>query len=160
MKATAYIKLLLLLPIAACDRSTKLAYEDEPEKVHTIVYLKSLCTENSVAVTRDITVKAVVTANDLYEEFFKTLVIEDSSGGITISIDRTDLADDYPVGAAVSLSCNGLRLGEYGGKIQIGSTPEPGGEYSVGRISQENLARYLRRDTDRDAIPEPRSEER
>ena len=153
MKATVCISLLLALLSAGCDRTSKLAFEGGPDQVRTIADLKARCTGSSVAVTENITLQAVVTANDLYGEFYKMLVIEDASGGISVAIDGTRLAFDYPVGAAVTLFCNGLTLGDYGGKIQLGTTPD--GDYGVGRISRADLSRYLRRDPDRDKRPRP-----
>ena len=89
MKTTACIKLLALLLLAACDRTSKLSFEGgAPGGVHTIADLKARCTANSVAVTEDITLEGVVTGNDFYGEFYKTLVVEDASGGISVLIDR------------------------------------------------------------------------
>lgn len=155
MKTTACIKLLaLLLLLAACDRTSKLSFEGgAPGGVHTIADLKARCTANSVAVTEDITLEGVVTGNDFYGEFYKTLVVEDASGGISLLIDGTRLAFDYPVGAAVTIFCNGLTLGDYGGKIQLGTAPD--GDYGVGRIPHEELGRYLRRNPDKDRRPRP-----
>lgn len=149
MKTTACIKLLALLLLTACDRTSKLSFEGgAPGGVHTIADLKARCTANSVAVTEDITLEGVVTGNDFYGEFYKTLVVEDASGGISVLIDGTRLAFDYPVGAAVTIFCNGLTLGDYGGKIQLGVAPD--GDYGVGRIPREELERYLRRNPDKD----------
>ena len=149
MKTTACIKLLALLLLAACVRTSKLSFEGgAPGGVHTIADLKARCTANSVAVTEDITLEGVVTGNDFYGEFYKTLVVEDASGGISLLIDGTRLAFDYPVGAAVTIFCNGLTLGDYGGKIQLGTTPD--GDYGVGRIPREELGRYQRRNPDKD----------
>lgn len=154
MKTTACIKLLALLLLAACDRTSKLSFEGgAPGGVHTIADLKARCTANSVAVTEDITLEGVVTGNDFYGEFYKTLVVEDASGGISLLIDGTRLAFDYPVGAAVTIFCNGLTLGDYGGKIQLGTAPD--GDYGVGRIPREELGRYLRRNPDKDRRPRP-----
>ena len=128
MKTTACIKLLALLLLAACDRTSKLSFEGgAPGGVHTIADLKARCTANSVAVTEDITLEGVVTGNDFYGEFYKTLVVEDASGGLT--------------------------LGDYGGKIQLGTAPD--GDYGVGRIPREELGRYLRRNPDKDRRPRP-----
>ena len=93
MKTTACIKLLALLLLAACDRTSKLSFEGgAPGGVHTIADLKARCTANSVAVTEDITLEGVVTGNDFYGEFYKTLVVEDASGGISIAADHPSLA--------------------------------------------------------------------
>lgn len=73
--------------------------------------------------------------------------------GTLVRIDGTRLAFDYPVGAAVTIFCNGLTLGDYGGKIQLGVAPD--GDYGVGRIPREELGRYLRRNPDKDRRPRP-----
>lgn len=52
-----------------------------------------------------------------------------------------------------TIFCNGLTLGDYGGKIQLGVAPD--GDYGVGRIPREELGRYLRRNPDKDRRPRP-----
>lgn len=161
----ATLGLLSLLALAACDRTTRIGDVPDPgdgpgpgtgtTPVKTIVDLKARCTQNSVAITEDITLTGTVTGNDHYGEFYKTLVIQDASGGIMLSVDGTGLSDEFPIGAGVELHCNGLSLGRYGGKVQAGATPEPGGAYSVGRIASADLGRYLRRDKSRDGFAEP-----
>ena len=65
MEAAACIKLLALLLLAACDRTSKLSFEGgAPGGVHTIADLKARCTANSVAVTEYITRGGVGTGND------------------------------------------------------------------------------------------------
>lgn len=97
--------------------------DDPPAGTATIDALKSRCTGEQAAVTEDITVEGVVTGNDLYGEFYKTLVVEDTSGGISIAVDATELYVDYPVGTAVTIHCNGLFLCDYGGKVMLGTRP-------------------------------------
>lgn len=146
MRQTATMLLLAAAAtLSACDRSTELRFEGEPEGISTIAALKALCTGDHAAVTGDISVKGVVTGNDLYGEFYKMLVVEDASGGIAIAIDGTELHVDFPVGAAVSVHCNGLVLCDYGGKIELGTLPSD--DYAgAGRIPRVELARYLRHD--------------
>lgn len=110
MKTTACIKLLALLLLAACDRTSKLSFEGgAPGGVHTIADLKARCTANSVAVTEDITLEGVVTGNDFYGEFYKTLVVEDASGGISVLIDGTRLASTTRSERPSQSSATGLR---------------------------------------------------
>lgn len=159
MKATACVKRLLqaarpavsaalatalALALPACDRSSKPGFGNGggQEETSTIARLKSLCTRECIPITTDITVEGVVTANDLYGEFYKTLVIQDESGGISIAVDGAELYADYPVGAAVTVYCNGLALCDYGGKVQLGTAPTD--EYGAGRIPRAELGRYLR----------------
>lgn len=147
IRATGTLALAVTLALAAaggCDKSSAPEYEGGTDEITTIAGLKSRCTGSSAAITGDIAVSGTVTGNDHYGEFYKMLVIEDGSGGISIAVDGTRLYADYPIGTAVTVYCNGLVLCDYGGKIQLGT--QPSGEYAgAGRIPQAELARYLRR---------------
>ena len=147
MRTTARISLLTLpvlltLP-AGCDRATQPEFTVRPpEPQNSVAYLKSLCDgKSSVAIAQDITIRGFVTANDLYGEFHRTIVVEDASGGISIAAEGSPLADLYPFGIVATVRCNGLTLCDYGGKIQLGTTPGDGG---AGCIPREELARYIR----------------
>ena len=133
MRTTARISLLTLpvlltLP-AGCDRATQPEFTVRPpEPQNSVAYLKSLCDgKSSVAIAQDITIRGFVTANDLYGEFHRTIVVEDASGGISIAAEGSPLADLYPFGIVATVRCNGLTLCDYGGKIQLGTTPGDGG---------------------------------
>lgn len=142
---TAVSVVLALTALAGCDKASGLEFDDDtPQGTVTIAALKSRCTGAQAAVTEDITIEGVVTGNDLYGEFYKTLVVEDTSGGISIAVDATELYVDYPVGTAVTIHCNGLFLCDYGGKVMLGTRPTD--EYAgPGRIPQAEAALYLRR---------------
>lgn len=123
------LPVLLTLP-AGCDRATQPEFTVRPpEPQNSVAYLKSLCDgKSSVAIAQDITIRGFVTANDLYGEFHRTIVVEDASGGIAIAAEGSPLADLYPFGIVATVRCNGLTLCDYGGKIQLGTTPGDGGE--------------------------------
>ncbi len=64
---------------------------------------------------------AVVVADDASDNFYKTLVVQDSTGGITLRMDGIKLCADYPVGRKLSINLKGLWLGDYGKLIQLGA---------------------------------------
>ena len=64
-----------MLAAAGCDRATEPRPREEQPVRHTIAYLKSLCDgAESRLVTREITVRGFITANDRYGEFYKSIV--------------------------------------------------------------------------------------
>jgi len=65
-------------------------------------------------------VTGIVTANDANDNFYKTIVIQDSTAAITIRLDGFGLAADYPLGKRLFIRLNGLFFGEYGGMLQLG----------------------------------------
>lgn len=155
-RTIALAAILALATSTGCDRSSEPEYEGGTDETTTIARLKSRCTGSSAAISEDIAVKGTVTGNDHYGEFYKMLVIEDGSGGISIAVDGTKLYADYPVGTAVEVYCNGLVLYDYGGKIQLGT--QPSGEYAgAGRIPAAELPRYLRSKNGEAARVRPRA---
>lgn len=127
---------------AACNKATKLEFGDRNGEFASIAHLKSYSRGSSTLLTQDLKIEGIVTANDIRGEFPKALVVEDATGGIEIVVDRSALADLFPLGAQVTVYCSGLALGEYGGKIQLGAFPT--GDYSVDRIAREEVGRYIR----------------
>jgi DNA/RNA endonuclease YhcR with UshA esterase domain len=91
----------------------------------SIASLKQLYTvgsNNPVRIDSNYVIKGVVVSDDRAGNFYKSLVIQDSTGGINIRIDQTSLYTEYPVGRRVFIKCKGLWLGEYGALIQMGGT--------------------------------------
>lgn len=142
MRIAAVIISLLL---AACS-TTKVQFgrlpdtEVEEGKV-SIAYLKTLCGDRSTIIDKDVSVAGRVVANDLFGEFYRTIVIADDSGGIEIAVDGSRLYTHFPIFSEVAVICNGLALGRTGGKIALGAPPE--GEYATDRIAYEDIPRYF-----------------
>lgn len=149
MRTTAFlISLLAAMFSAGCDRSTPFGYGDDgPEspRILSVQALKERCRAPSVRIAEDINIRGTVVANDAFGEFEKTLVLEDETGGIEILADLSDLARRYELGCRMTVLCNGLSLGDYGGKIQLGAPSD--GAYPVAGIPADRIARHLRRDS-------------
>lgn len=87
-------------------------------------------------------VKAVVVSSDEGGNCYKYLTVQDETGGIEIAIDKNSLFNDYPVGQIVYINCQGLVVGDYNNKYQIGWIYEN----SIGRINAMMLGNYLSKD--------------
>ncbi len=98
-------------------------------------------------------VEAVVVSTDEGGNYYKSMVVQDATGGIEIELDRTGLYNDFPVGQKVFLVCNGLVVGDYGGLYQMGWIYDG----SVGRINSQFIDKYLIRDglPNKDKMPVP-----
>ena len=97
---------------------------------HTIAQLKALngafdykAGGDTSIITQEVIIAGVVTANDRSGNFYKQLVIQDSSSAIMILLDANSLYNDYPVGRKIYVRCNGLWLGYDGGLPVLGYTP-------------------------------------
>ena len=112
---------LLLFVLQACGNASSPEYEsgDGTARRVSIAYLKSLCRGVLHPVTEDLWIEGCVVGNDLYGEFPDALVVEDESGGIEVLIDAKRLYRTFDAGSTVRVYCNGLALGDYGGKVQL-----------------------------------------
>jgi hypothetical protein len=92
---------------------------------HTIADFKSL--PQGEMITDDIIISGVVCMDDRSGNYYKKIVIQDSTGGIEVLIDQTNLYTNYPVGRKIYIRCKGLYLGNYNELPQLGYTPDERG---------------------------------
>lgn len=64
-------------------------------------------------------IQAVVVANDEYDNWYKSLVIQDSTAGIMLLLDGQNLYQDYPVGTQIRLRLKNLLLSDYRRMVQL-----------------------------------------
>lgn len=67
------------------------------------------------------TIVGVVVADDASDNFYKSIVVQDTTGGITIRMDGIKLTANYPTGRKLAINLKGLWLGDYGKLIQLGA---------------------------------------
>jgi hypothetical protein len=66
-------------------------------------------------------IKGIVIANDSSDNFYKTIVLQDSTGGITVRLDGSSIFNQYPIGSVMGIQLKGLWLGDYARMIQLGA---------------------------------------
>lgn len=71
-------------------------------------------------ITEDIRISGIVIANDENGNFYKKIIIQDSSGGIAINIDGYELYKEYPIGRKLNINCKNLTLNDYAHSINLG----------------------------------------
>lgn len=76
---------------------------------------------NTEQIIEDKVAVGIVVANDSLDNFYKTIVVQDETGGISIKIDATQLYLLFPVGQQVFIRLKGCWLGDYGGLLQLGA---------------------------------------
>jgi hypothetical protein len=83
-----------------------------------------LQTTDTVRFSEDLIFRAVVTADDASGNFFRNIILQDETGGITLRFGVTDLYNSYPVGREVFVNVNGLNITDYNGVLQLGEIQE------------------------------------
>ena len=120
----------LLIILQACDYND---YDNPPEvdkiypiyRTNSIEELKDLYTEGGteIGIDEDFVVQGKVISSDKEGNIYKSLVIQDETGGIEIKINSNGLYNYFKQGSTVFLRANNLKLGAYGGTLSIGSVP-------------------------------------
>lgn len=125
----------------ACSDTTAEEFESAPHGTISIAHLKTLCRDNLTRITDDIAIEGYVVANDLFGEYSKAIVLCDESAGIEIAIDCNPTVTRFPISARVVIHCTGLVVGNQGGRIILGAAPSGG--YTVDRIAESDIERYM-----------------
>ncbi len=149
----AIVTLLISLVLVACSDSTTLEFKERPHGIVSIAHLKTLATGPSVAITENVSIEGYVVVNDLYGEYYKSIVISDHSGGIELCVDCNNTSIEFPISARVTVHCTGLAVGTYAGRVMLGAQPER--EYTVDRIAASDIERYIKVDCDAASVVAP-----
>jgi hypothetical protein len=86
----------------------------------TIKDIKSKHIGAPVQITEDLVISAIVTADDRGGNFYKNIMIQDSTTGINLLIERSGLYTDFPVGRRIYIKAKGLWVSAYGQFKQLG----------------------------------------
>ena len=98
------------------------------------VYQNGLVTE----IAMDKYISVVVTADDRSGNIYKTLILEDETGGINMQLDDVELWNRFPVGRRLFVNLSQLYISDFNNLPQIGFTPyTENGEIRMSRIPSE-----------------------
>lgn len=137
--------IILLLLFCSCQKSDIQSNStDQKEKISPISKLWEVgYNSSSTAITQNIIIEGVVTANDKFSEFDNKIIIEDSSGAVEIMLEADGgNAKYFKFGTHVRLYAFGLWVSTQRQKLTVGTRPTS--EYSVDYIPSKQLFQYLR----------------
>ncbi|MCX7953592.1 MAG: DUF5689 domain-containing protein [Bacteroidales bacterium] len=118
----------------------------------TIQQLKATYSGGLDSIKDTIIIQGVVISSDEHGNIYKSLFIQDSTGGIMIALDRTNLYTTFKIGQKVLVKCKGLFLGNYGGTIQLGYKDNN----TIGRIPNSMIDAHIFRDGLPGNAPQPK----
>ncbi len=144
-----YLKIVLPILASLIYLSSCIKTEfNEPEKAvynpgltatTTIEDLLDLYEGSLTYLDTAVIISGTVIANDKTGNFYKQMVIQDSTAGIAIDLDLYEFHNLYHIGDLVFIKCQGLYLGDYGGVVKLGSIYED----EVGRISEAAVFEHI-----------------
>ena len=104
----------------------------------TIAELKALYSKSPVKIEKDIVIGGQVVSEDKSGNIYKSLYIQDETGGIELKLGKSGLYNDYKLGQWVYVKCSGLTLGAYKGMLQLGFA-DPTGEYETSYLDVQYI---------------------
>lgn len=106
---------------------------------HTIADFKAMFNERGGAfdITENIIIAGKVTTSDETGNFYKNMFIQDETGGIELRIGKSGLYNDYKLGQTIYVRANGLRMGSYGGMVNLGGTIPENYDYETSYIEPQ-----------------------
>lgn len=148
---TSVTLLLFIAPLfccTACLKSSVFNNESDFVNTDTIITIKSLRRMHFMGMTETIhnewAIQAVVVANDASNNIYKTLYVQDSTGGIALSLDGNSLYQNYPIGTMLKIRLDGLTLTDYRRMIQIvGSIDTTEGSNTTAGIATPLFSKYI-----------------
>lgn len=148
MKKWIYsLAILASLAAVSCEEwEPVLGNQGEPEAPASVTLqpnmdiatLKALYAGNATHIEDDIIIGGQVTSSDASGNVYRTMYIQDETGGIEIKLGLTGTYNDYKLGQWVYVKCLGLTLGNYEGMLQVGMD-DPTGEYETAYIDVKSL---------------------
>ena len=116
---------------------------DAPAANITIPSLHAFLHAETVVVREELTVSGTVVSSDEAGNFYRTLVLDDGTGGAELRIAEYNLYTICPPGCRLTVSLRGCALGERNGVLQIGLPPDAYSPYPTGYISSRVLLERL-----------------
>ncbi len=115
----------ILLCICGCNKK----FDEPPEYAGPLLKpnlsirdLRSMhFTGNFEKIPEDFIIGGIVIADDRQDNFYKSIVLQDSTGGITLRLDGFGLYNLFPVGTELFIKLKGLWLGDYAKMVQLGA---------------------------------------
>lgn len=173
MKKFLYSLALACAVLSSCDIEPLYIESDlrwkkyEPQTLqptHTIRELSQMYQPGKpFVVNRDLIVGGQVVSTDQPGNFYKSLFLQDETGGLELKIGRNGLYNDYKQGQWVYVNCRDLSIGMYGyktgsyggsGMVQIGFS-DPTGEYETSYIESPLLVNTRIIRGEQGVMPEP-----
>ena len=113
---------VFVLSATACLKQASFATNIN-NKVDSIVSIKSLkklhYTGEFELIQQNMSIEAVVVANDASNNLYKTISIQDSTAGIILLLDGVNLYQEFPIGSVLRIQLKDLILTDYRRMVQI-----------------------------------------
>lgn len=143
------IAIVILFFSAACLKQAAYAQPisaNDTDSIISIRVFRKLHTMGNIeSITKSMALEATIVANDEHDNLYKSISIQDTSGGIIISIDGSSLYQTYPVGTTIRIHLQNLFLTDYRRMLQVvASVDTSSGQLVTTGIPASLLSKYIK----------------
>jgi hypothetical protein len=143
------IAIVILFFSAACLKQTAYAQPVNGNDTDSLVSIKALrklhAMGNFEPITKSMALEATIVANDEHDNLYKSISIQDSSGGILLNLDGSSLYQTYPVGTTIRVRLQNLFLTDYRRMLQlVGSVDTSSGQLLTTGIAAPLFSKFIK----------------
>ncbi|MEN9382837.1 MAG: hypothetical protein RI940_1720 [Bacteroidota bacterium] len=96
-------------------------------------------------ITHPITIQGIVVANDEHDNIYKSIYIQDPTGGIVVQLDGLALYQTFPIGTLVKINAQNLFISDYRRMMQlVASVDSSSGSLSTGGIPSPLFSKFIK----------------
>jgi hypothetical protein len=118
----------------------------------TIAELKAMHSGTLDSIKHNYWIQGVITGNDESGNIYKTIYIQDATGGILLSLNAKSMYLNYKVGQQIYVKLYNLVYGYYGGTPQLGAMYNS----STGQLAEVAIPRHLFKNGFPGSLPAPK----
>ena len=143
------IAIVILFFSAACLKQAAYAQPisaNDTDSIISIRVFRKLHTMGNIeSITKSMALEATIVANDEHDNLYKSISIQDTSGGIIISLDGSSLYQTYPVGTTIRIHLQNLFLTDYRRMLQVvASVDTSSGQLVTSGIPVSLFSKYIK----------------
>ncbi|NQW79346.1 MAG: hypothetical protein HQ449_08500 [Chitinophagaceae bacterium] len=143
------IAIVVLFFSAACLKQTAYAQPVSGNDTDSLISIKALrklhAMGNFEPITKSMALEATIVANDEHDNLYKSISIQDSSGGILLNLDGSSLYQTYPVGTTIRVRLQNLFLTDYRRMLQlVASVDTSSGQLLTTGIPVPLFSKYIK----------------
>ncbi|NBT07482.1 MAG: hypothetical protein EB092_03080 [Chitinophagia bacterium] len=143
------ISVVILFFSAACLKQTayaQLVIGNDTDSLISIKALRKLHNMGSIEpIVKSMVLEATIVANDEHDNLYKSISIQDTSGGILINLDGSSLYQTYTVGTTIRIRLQNLFLTDYRRMLQlVASVDTSSGQLVTTGIPAPLFSKYIK----------------
>jgi hypothetical protein len=120
------IALVILFFSASCLKQTAYAQSVSGNDTDSLISIKAFRKLHAMGsvepITKSMVLEGTIVANDEHDNLYKSISIQDTSGGILIDLDASVLYQTYPIGTTIRIRLQNLFLTDYRRMLQVVAT--------------------------------------